>query len=148
MNIDVKIKKLRPNAQIPQYATDGSAAADLHAAIDEPLTILPNQRIPIPTGFAISPERDDVVALIFGRSGLGTKYGITLANSVGVIDSDYRGEIHITLTNRGDEPYTIQPGERLAQMMFVPIYHAKYIETDELDDTDRGTGGFGSTGKV
>lgn len=148
MDIQVKIKKIRNNAQIPQYATDGSAAADLHAAIDEPLTILPNQRIPIPTGFAISTQRDDIVALVFGRSGLGTKHGVTLANSVGVIDSDYRGEIHVTLINRGEKPYTIQPGERLAQIMFVPIYHAIFIETDELDETKRGTGGFGSTGKA
>lgn len=148
MEIKVNIKKLRDNAQIPQYATVGSAAADLHAAIDVPLTIVPNQRIPIPTGFAISPQSNDVVALIFGRSGLGTKYGITLANSVGVIDSDYRGEVHVTLINRSDDPYTIQPGERLAQMMFVPIYHASFIEANELDDTERGTGGFGSTGKA
>lgn len=148
MDINVKIKRLRANAKIPQYATSGSAAADLHAAIDEPMVILPNQRIPIPTGFAISPERNDVVALIFGRSGLGTKYGITLANSVGVIDSDYRGEVHVTLINRSNDPYTIQPGERLAQMMFVPVYNASFTESGELDDTERGTGGFGSTGKV
>jgi len=143
--MEVKIKKLCANAIIPQYATSGSAAADLHAAIDEPLTIAPGERIAIPTGFAIS--FDGGVALIFGRSGLGTKHGVTLANSVGVIDSDYRGEVHVCLINRSSEPYTVQPKERVAQMMFVPIYTADFIECDELDETERGTGGFGSTGR-
>lgn len=147
MDIKIKIKKLRENAEIPQYATVGSAAADLRAAIDEPLTLNPNQIIPIPTGLAISPERNDVVALVFGRSGLGTKHGVTMANGVGVIDSDYRGEIRVTLINRGTEPYIIQPDERIAQMMIVPIFTAVYLETDTLDETERGDGGFGSTGK-
>jgi len=143
--MEVKIKKLRENAIIPQYATSGSAAADLHAAIDVPLTIIPGERIAIPTGFAVS--FNEGVALIFGRSGLGTKFGVTLANSVGVIDSDYRGEVHVCLINRGSEPYTVQPNERVAQMMFVPVYIADFIECAELDETERGTGGFGSTGR-
>lgn len=148
MTIDVKFKRIRDNAVIPAYATEGSAAADLYAAIDEPLTILPNERAAIPTGFAFSSGRNDIVALIFGRSGLGTKFGITLANGVGVVDSDYRGEIHAVLINKGDKEYIVQPNERIAQMMFVPIYTANFIETEELDETMRGKCGFGSTGRL
>lgn len=148
MKIEIKIKKLRDNAVIPQYATEGSAAADLRAAIAEPVTIMPDQRAAIPTGLAVSPERSDTAALIFGRSGLGTKYGVTLANGVGVIDSDYRGELHVALINRGGAPYTVNPGDRIAQIMFVPVYAAEFVETDFLDETARGGGGFGSTGNV
>ena len=146
-HLPVKLKKLRPDAHLPQYATSGSAAADLYAALDAPVTLAPGERFAVPTGIAIAPESDDVVALIFGRSGLGTKFGVTLANSVGVVDSDYRGEIKVALVNHGSEPYTVQPGDRIAQLMFAPILHALFSEADTLDETERGTGGFGSTGK-
>ena len=145
--VDVKIKLLKPGAKAPSYATPGSAAGDLYACVDEPVTLQPGDIVAVPTGIAISAGRDDLVALVYGRSGLGTKFGVTLANSVGVIDSDYRGEIRVSLINRGKEPYTVQPGDRIAQLMFCPVYAAAFTEVDELDDTQRGEGGFGSTGK-
>ena len=147
MELNVKIKRVRECAVIPQYATAGSAAVDLHAAIDAAVTVAPGCRAAIPTGIAISPERSDVVALVFGRSGMGCKKGVTLANSVGVIDSDYRGEIAVTLINHGEEAFVVAPGDRIAQMMFAPIYTAAFVETETLDETARGEGGFGSTGK-
>lgn len=147
MNLNVKIKKTRENAQIPKYATEFSACGDLTACIDEAVTIGVGEIVKIPTGIAAEPERNDVVGLVFGRSGLGVKHGITLANSVGVIDSDYRGEIMVSLINRGSEAYTVQPGERIAQLMFAPIYTASFIPCDELGETERGEGGFGHTGR-
>ncbi len=146
MNINIKIKLLRDNASIPAYATAGSAAADLKACIEKPVTIECGEIVSLPTGIAISGERSDVVALVYGRSGMGTKYGVTLANAVGVIDSDYRGEICVSLINRGCEPYTVNPGDRVAQLMFVPVYTAEFSIVENLDATERGTGGFGSTG--
>lgn len=146
MKIDVKIKLTR-GAQAPEYATDGSAAVDLRAAIEGGEVIIqPGERVMIPTGIAISSGRDDVVAVMAGRSGLGAKYGITLANGIGVIDSDYRGEIRATLINNGNEPFRVSDGDRVAQLMFMPVIQASFIEADELDETERGTGGFGSTG--
>ena len=108
---------------------------------------MPGERAKLPTGIAIAPERSDLVALVFSRSGMGVKHGITLSNSVGVIDADYRGEIIVSVVNHGSEAYTVQPCDRIAQMMFVPIYTAAFIPTEELDDTERGAGGFGSTGR-
>ncbi|MDD4773608.1 MAG: dUTP diphosphatase [Eubacteriales bacterium] len=147
MNINVKIQFLRGDAAYPVYATDGSAAADLKACIDNPVTINPGEIVTLPTGIALSPDRDDVVALIFGRSGMGTKHGVTLSNAVGVVDSDYRGEIRVSLINRGREPYTVNNADRIAQLMFVPVYTAHFITADSLDETARGSGGFGSTGE-
>ena len=132
---------------MPAYATDGSAACDLRACIGESVCIGPSEMAAIPTGIAIEPERDDVVSLVFSRSGMGAKHGISLANSVGVIDADYRGEITVSLINHGKEPYTVNPGDRIAQLMFVPVYHAAFEAADALGDTGRGAGGFGSTGK-
>lgn len=146
MNIDVKIKLLRKGATAPVYATPGSAAADLRACIDAPVTLNCGEIVSLPTGIAISTGRSDIAAFIYGRSGLGTKYGVTLANSVGVVDSDYRGEICVSLINRGSEPYTVNPGDRVAQLMFSPVYTAAFAETELLDETGRGSGGFGSTG--
>ncbi len=146
MNINVKIKLTR-GADCPEYATDGSAAVDLRAMIDEPYTLAPGERHLFTTGIAISPETTGVVAVIAGRSGLGVKHGISLSNGIGVIDSDYRGEVHVGLINKSDVPYTINPGDRIAQMMFMPVYAVNFIESSELDETDRGVGGFGSTGK-
>lgn len=147
MELNVRIRKLRPETKIPAYATDASAACDLCACIDGAVTVEPGERVKIPTGIAIAPERSDLVALVFSRSGMGVKSGITLSNSVGVIDADYRGEIIVSLVNHGAEPYTVAPGDRVAQMMFVPVYTAAFTLTRELDSTGRGEGGFGSTGR-
>lgn len=148
MNINVKIKLSR-GMSAPEYATPGSAALDLRAAIDacERLVIKPGERALVPTGVSIAPETSDVVAILAGRSGLGVKKGVSLANGIGVIDSDYRGEICVCLSNGGAEDFVVERGDRIAQMMFMPVYAAKLIETDELDETERGSGGFGSTGK-
>lgn len=145
--LNVNIKLMREGAKLPSYATDGAAACDLIACIDEPIVIERFSHVSIPTGIAISPGRSDVVALVFSRSGMGCKHGISLSNSVGVIDSDYRGEIKVSLFNGGPDSYTVNPGDRVAQLMFVPVYSAKFAEVASLDDTDRGDGGFGSTGK-
>ena len=147
MNLNVKIKLTR-GMTAPEYATEGSAAVDLRAALDEGevVTIAPGARALIPTGLSISPETSDVVAVIAGRSGLGVKKGVTLANSIGVIDSDYRGEIQVCLINRGDEPFEVRRGDRIAQMMFLPVETASFLVCESLDETERGAGGFGHTG--
>ena len=146
MNINVKIKLTR-GATLPEYATDGSAAVDLRAMIDEAYTIAPGERHVFTTGIAISPETTGVVAIVAARSGLGIKHGISLSNGIGVIDSDYRGEVCVGLINTSSVPYTVNPGDRIAQMMFMPVMAVNFIESLELDETDRGAGGFGSTGK-
>ena len=146
MNINVKIKLTR-GASCPEYATEGSAAVDLRAMTDEPYTLAPGERHSFTTGIAISPETRGVVAIVAARSGLGIKHGISLSNGIGVIDSDYRGEICVGLINTSDKPYTVEPGDRIAQLMFVPVYCANFVESEELDETERGAGGFGSTGK-
>lgn len=143
-NIKVKIKLLR-DVELPEYATAGSAAIDLRSAVDS-TTLAPGERAVIPTGIAIEPETHGVVAIVAARSGLGVKHGITLANGIGVIDSDYRGEIHVGLVNNGKESFTISKGDRIAQLMFLPVFAAELIRADSLEDTERGTGGFGSTG--
>lgn len=143
----LKIKKLRENAKIPLRATEGSAGMDLYACIDEPVTIGGGEKAVIPTGIAIALPSPELGAFIFARSGLAIKHGIGLLNSVGVIDSDYRGEVCVGLINQLKEPYTIQPQERIAQMVIMPVSLIPPVEVEELDDTERGTGGFGSTGK-
>ena len=148
MNQKVNVKKLREDAVIPQRATDGSAGADLYACIDEPVTIAPGQLVKIPTGIAIELSDSGMAAFLFARSGLGVKHGITLANSVGVVDSDYRGEICVGLCNVSSEPYTVTPHERVAQMVIMPVVCADFIEVAELGQTQRGAGGFGSSGKL
>ncbi|MBE6691082.1 MAG: dUTP diphosphatase [Ruminococcaceae bacterium] len=147
MDINVKILLSR-GMEMPAYATDGSAAVDLRAAIDEGTTVViaPGERALIPTGIAISPESKNVVAIVAARSGLAIKKGICLSNSIGVIDSDYRGEICVGLFNTSKEPFTVCRGDRIAQMMFMPVYAAKFLQADSLDETERGAGGFGSTG--
>ena len=144
--INVKIKKVRESAKIPEYATEGSAAVDLRYAGDEIIKLAPCERKLIPTGIAIAPETTGVVALLCARSGLASKKGLTLSNCVGVIDSDYRGEISAAMINLGNEEVALEPGERIAQLMFVPVLTANFIEVGELDETTRGAGGFGSTG--
>lgn len=147
MKTQVKVKRLNDSAVLPKRATEGSAGADLYACINEPLTIAPGELVKIPTGIAIELESNDLAAFLFARSGLGVKHGITLSNSVGVVDSDYRGEICVGLCNVSSEPYTIQPNERVAQMVIIPVACADFVEAEELSDTVRGEGGFGSTGK-
>ena len=145
--MELKVKRTRPEAVLPRYATDGSAAMDLTACIREPVTIAPRQLVTLPTGIAIALPSADYVALVFARSGLGVKHGIALSNGVGVIDSDYRGEIKVGLTNLSDQPYTVQPGDRIAQMAVIPVVQAQIVPVEELDKTARGAGGFGSTGQ-
>ena len=134
----VKYKKLDARAVVPQYATPGAAAADLCAVLDTPLTLAPMQRTLVPTNLTIKKHDTECVALVYARSGLSI---------VGVIDSDYRGELRVPMVNLSNEPYTIQPGERVAQLCIAPVWQAAFAPADELTDTARGAGGFGSTGK-
>ena len=143
----VKYSVLSPLAKVPAYATAGAAAADLCAALEEPLTIAPMQRVLVPTGLAIELPDAGCVALVYARSGLSIKHGLCMANGVGVVDSDYRGELKVPMINLGTEPYTIAPGERVAQLCIAPVWQAGFAAAEELSDTDRGIGGFGSTGK-
>lgn len=143
----LKMKKVRENAIIPKRATAGSAGLDLCACIDEPLTVKAGERAVIPSGIAIALESNEVVALVFARSGLAIKHGISLSNSVGVIDSDYRGEICVGIINTSREDYTVTPGERIAQLVLTPVIPAEPVEVESLDETERGAGGFGSTGR-
>ncbi len=147
MNLEVNIKLSR-GMEVPEYATDGSAAVDLRAALEENevVTLAPGARALIPTGISISPSRPDTVAIIAGRSGLGVKKGITLSNGIGVIDNDYRGELCVGLINHGSEPFEVRRGDRIAQLMFLPVLHASFLPVDSLDETERGAGGFGHTG--
>ena len=141
------IKKLKNNAIIPKQQTAGSAGYDLSACIDSPVIINPGEIKKIPTGLSVALDENNAVILIYARSSLATKFGLTLANCVGVVDSDYRGEIIVAMINQGNLPYTINNGERIAQMVITPIYTPEIVQTDELSETERGTGGFGSTGK-
>ncbi len=144
--MEIKIKKLNPNAKVPKRATSGSAGMDLYACIDEPITIAPGQLAVVPTGIAIALPDNSCAAFLYARSGLGVKHGICLSNGVGVIDSDYRGEICAGICNVSDKPYTIEPDERVCQMVIAPVLTPGIVEVGELDDTQRGKGGFGSTG--
>ena len=132
--ITVKYKVLDSRARTPAYATSGSAAADLCAVLDEPLTVQPMQRVLVPTGLAIELPGAHAVALVYARSGLS-------------VDSDYRSELKVPMVNLGAEAYTIQPGEQVAQLCIAPVYTAAFVQADALDETARGEGGFGSTGK-
>ncbi len=149
--MELKVKALSPKIgreiPAPFYATPGSAAMDLHACLDGAVTIPAGGRAVIPTGIAIALPSADYVALVYARSGLGIKHGVAPANCVGVIDSDYRGEILVGLQNSGGEDYTVQPGDRIAQLMIAPVVQARIQMVDDLDQTARGAGGFGSTGK-
>lgn len=145
--ITVKYKVLDPRAKVPAYATGGAAAADLCAVLDAPLTLEPMQRALVPTGLAIELPGPHTVALVYARSGLSIKHGLCMANGVGVIDSDYRGELRVPVINLGTECYTIQPGERVAQLCIAPVYTAAFVQAERLGGTARGEGGFGSTGK-
>lgn len=145
--MELKIRKLREGTKIPRRATEGAAGMDLYACIDESITLAPQQLVIVPTGIAIELPDNGCAAFLYARSGLGVKHGICLANGVGVIDSDYRGEVCAGLCNVSDKPYVIAPGERIAQMVIAPVFTPDVVEVSELSDTQRGAGGFGSTGK-
>lgn len=149
--IKVKIKKVKSSGAkeilIPRYATPGAAGADLYACLDQDLVIEPGERKAVPTGIAIELPDNNVVALVFARSGLSSQKGLALSNGVGVIDSDYRGEIKVLMVNLGQEKVVIQNGDRIAQLLFMNVYQALFTEVEELSATFRGEGGFGSTGK-
>ena len=138
--------KIGKEIPFPYYATAGAAAMDLHACIDEDIVIEPHRRVLIPTGIAAAIP-DGYVGILANRSSMGVKHGITLANSIGVIDSDYRGEIRATLYNTTDTAYTVRAGDRIAQLMVVPVACPSIEVVDELPETERGEGGFGSTGR-
>ncbi len=142
----VNVKKLNENAKLPFRATQGSAGADLFACIDTDVVVLPQERVLVPTGIAIELESPETGAFIFPRSSLSSKFGISLANCVGVVDSDYRGEIKVPVINHSNESYTIHNGERIAQMVILPVILPTFAEADELTETQRADGGFGSTG--
>ncbi len=142
----VPVKKLRPDAKLPVYGSAFAAGADLYACIDSPVVIAPQETVQIPTGIAMEIPAG-YVGLVYGRSGLACKRNLAPANKVGVIDSDYRGELITFLHNHGTVSQTVEPGERVAQIVLTPYLTAQFLEADELSETARGTGGFGSTGK-
>ncbi|MDN3647955.1 dUTP diphosphatase [Reinekea marina] len=139
--------KIGDTIELPSYGTEGSAGMDLRACLDEPLTVLPGETHLIKTGIAIYIEDPSLAATIIPRSGLGHKHGIVLGNLVGLIDSDYQGELMVSCWNRGQDAFTIEPGDRIAQMVLVPVIQAHFAIVDEFVETDRGAGGFGSTGR-
>jgi dUTP pyrophosphatase len=147
MKIDVKILDARMRDQLPQYATDGAAGLDLRACIDAPITLNPGETRLIPTGLAIHICDSGYAALILPRSGLGHKHGIVLGNLVGLIDSDYQGQLMVSCWNRGQSAFELAPMERLAQLVIVPVVQATFKVVDEFDASARGKGGFGSTGQ-
>lgn len=143
-----KVRRLRESAKLPFRATEGSAGMDLYACIGSPVTLGAGEKAVIPTGIAIELPSAELAAFVFARSGLAIKHGIGLLNGVGVIDSDYRGEICVGVVNQLAEPYTIAPDERIAQLVIMPVSLITPVEAQSLDDTARGEGGFGSTGKA
>mgnify|MGYP001815283986 FL=1 len=147
--IQLKIldQRLGNEFPLPHYATDGSAGMDMRACLDAPLELAPGETTLIPSGLAIHVADAGLAALLLPRSGLGHKHGIVLGNLVGLIDSDYQGQVFVSCWNRGAETFTIQPGERIAQMVIVPVVRADFEIVDEFVDSDRGAGGFGHTGR-
>jgi dUTP pyrophosphatase len=147
MKLDIKILDARMRDYLPAYATPGSAGLDLRACLDEAITLEPGQTTLVPTGLAIHIEDPGYAALILPRSGLGHKHGVVLGNLVGLIDSDYQGQLMISTWNRGATAFTLNPFERLAQMVIVPVVQATFNIVDDFAQSERGAGGFGSTGK-
>lgn len=145
---NVQIKIINPGVEIPTHATVGAAGMDVRACISESVHLLPGQSVLIPTGFAMHIDDPSLAAVLIPRSGLGHKFGIVLGNLVGLIDSDYQGEVFVSAWNRSDIDYTIMPGERIAQMVFVPVVQANLHIVDEFTSTERGTGGFGHSGRL
>ena len=146
--IDLQVLDARMAEQIPAYATPGSAGLDLRACLIEPITLAPGQTTLIPTGLAIHIADPGLAAIILPRSGLGHKHGIVLGNLVGLIDSDYQGQLMVSCWNRGQTEFVIQPFERIAQLVIVPVVQAQFRRVDSFDVSSRGAGGFGSTGKA
>jgi dUTP pyrophosphatase len=148
----LKVKVLDPrigdSIPLPAYATDGSAGLDLRACLEEPLLLEPGQAHLVPTGLAIHLDDAGLAAVLLPRSGLGHKHGVVLGNLVGLIDSDYQGQVMVSAWNRSAHPYTIQPGERIAQMVIVPVVQAALEIVDDFEESERGAGGFGSSGKA
>ena len=142
--LDSRVGKEFP---LPEYATDGSAGLDLRACIDEEITLQPGQTELVPTGLAIHIADPALAAVIIPRSGLGHKHGIVMGNLVGLIDSDYQGQLFVSTWNRGNEDFSLKPGERLAQMVFVPVVQAEFELVDDFDQSQRGEGGFGHSGR-
>jgi dUTP pyrophosphatase len=149
VSVDLKIldDRLGQSIPMPTYATEGSAGLDLRACLDEALTIKPGETHLIPTGMAIHLDDPGLAAMLLPRSGLGHKHGIVLGNLVGLIDSDYQGQLMVSVWNRGNTEFTIEIGERIAQMVIVPVVQPTYNIVKDFDESDRGEGGFGSTGK-
>lgn len=145
--IDLKVLDPRMGEQIPAYATPGSAGLDLRACLDQPLVLNPGQTTLVPTGLAIHIGDPGLAAMILPRSGLGHKHGIVLGNLVGLIDSDYQGQLMVSCWNRSDAAFTIQPMERIAQLVIVPVVQASFRQVEAFGDSDRGASGFGSTGR-
>lgn len=146
MSNAISVKKLHPSAKLPVYGSAEAAGADLHACLEEAITVLPGESAWVPTGIALEVPKG-CAGLVYARSGMAAKRGLAPANKVGVIDSDYRGEIKVVLLNHSKEPQVIEPGERIAQFVITPVLTPEYVLVDELSDTVRGVGGFGSTGK-
>jgi dUTP pyrophosphatase len=147
MKLDLKILDARMRDQLPAYATTGSAGLDLRACLDEPLTLKPGETALVPTGLAVHIGDPGYAALVLPRSGLGHKHGIVLGNLVGLIDSDYQGQLMISTWNRGETTFVLNPMERLAQLVIVPVIQAEFNIVDDFAKSERGAGGFGSTGK-
>lgn len=149
-SIELKIldKRIGSEYPLPEYATPGSAGLDLRALIDTPLTLQPGETVLIPTGIAIHIGDANLCATILPRSGMGHKHGIVLGNLVGLIDSDYQGQLMISTWNRGQNAFTIEPGDRIAQLVFVPVVQAQFTLVDEFATSDRGEGGFGHSGRA
>ena len=147
MNVELKVLDERMRERLPTYATPGSAGLDLCACLDENLTLVPGQTELVPTGLAIHVADPGFAALILPRSGLGHKHGIVLGNLVGLIDSDYQGQLMVSCWNRGSKPFTLEPFERLAQLLIVPVVQAGFTVVEEFAASERGAGGFGSTGR-
>jgi dUTP pyrophosphatase len=147
-SIELKIldPRLGDSIELPHYATGGSAGLDMRACIDEPVTVAPGDTVLIPTGLAIHIGDASLAAVLLPRSGLGHKHGLVLGNLTGLIDSDYQGQVFISCWNRSSTSYEVQPGERIAQMVFVPVEQVRFSVVDEFDDSDRGSGGFGHSG--
>ena len=145
--LDVKILDARMRDQLPHYATSGAAGLDLRACIDQPITLAPGQTELVPTGIAIHLGDPGLAAVILPRSGLGHKHGIVLGNLVGLIDSDYQGQIFVSTWNRGNAPFVLNPMERLAQLVVVPVAQVELNVVDDFEQSSRGAGGFGSTGR-
>jgi len=132
---------------LPEYATEGSAGVDLRACLDEAVTVSPGDTVLIPTGMAIHIGDPSLAAVLLPRSGLGHKHGIVLGNLVGLIDSDYQGQVFVSCWNRGSEPFVVQPGERIAQMVLVPVVQARFEVVEDFEESQRGAGGFGHSGR-